>query len=62
MVATGLPQGVQHRGSDYFGRSVALSGDTLAVGAYFEDSSASGGGGSQTNNGALDSGAVYVFH
>jgi len=48
---------------DDFGISVALSGDgdTLAVGAFVEDSSATGIGGSQTNNSATDSGAVYVF-
>ena len=48
---------------DYFGRSVSLSaaGTTLAVGAYFEDSSARGVGGDGTNNDKKNSGAVYVF-
>ncbi len=46
---------------DYFGVSVALSGDTLAVGAYREDSSATGVGGDQADNSAADSGAVYIF-
>jgi FG-GAP repeat len=48
---------------DFFGESVALSGDatTLAVGAINEDSSATGIGGNQADNAALDSGAVYVF-
>jgi hypothetical protein len=48
---------------DYFGWSVALSGDgnTLAVGAYWEDSNATGIGGNQAGFGASDSGAVYVF-
>ncbi len=48
---------------DEFGYSVALSGDgnTLAVGAPFEDSSATGINGNQANNSAEDSGAVYVF-
>jgi hypothetical protein len=46
---------------DHFGISVALSGDTLAVGAFTEDSAASGVGGNQDDNGATDSGAVYVF-
>ena len=48
---------------DDFGASVALSadGNTLAVGAGGEDSSAVGVGGSQTDNKAVDSGAVYVF-
>ncbi|MFT6158514.1 MAG: acyl-[acyl carrier protein]--UDP-N-acetylglucosamine O-acyltransferase [Myxococcota bacterium] len=47
--------------SDYFGFSVALSGDTLAVGAYVEDSDATGVNGVQGSNAARNSGAVYVF-
>ena len=47
--------------SDFFGSSVALSGDTLVVGAPFESSNAKGVDGDQGNNGATDSGAVYVF-
>ena len=49
--------------NDWFGYSVALSGDsnTLAVGAYREDSSVTGIGGDQTNNLASEAGAVYVF-
>ena len=46
---------------DSFGTSVALSGDTLVVGAPAEDSNATGVGGTQSNNSALGSGAVYVF-
>jgi hypothetical protein len=46
---------------DYFGYSLALSGDTLAVGVYEEDSAAQGVGGNQDDNSAFDSGAVYVF-
>lgn len=46
---------------DHFGGAVALSGDTIAVSAYSEDSSAVGVNGSQVNNGATDSGAVYIF-
>ncbi len=48
---------------DHFGYSVALSGngDTLAVGAYNEDSSETGIGGKQTDDGASAAGAVYVF-
>jgi hypothetical protein len=46
---------------DELGASVALSGDVLAVGATLEDSAAQGVGGNQDNNGALSSGAVYVF-
>jgi hypothetical protein len=46
---------------DLFGYSVALSGDTVVVGAPGEDSSATGINGSQINNSAVDSGAAYVF-
>ncbi len=46
---------------DVFGSSLALSGDTLAVGAYLEDSAAKGVDGNQNDNAATDSGAVYVF-
>jgi trimeric autotransporter adhesin len=46
---------------DNFGVNVALAGDTLAVGAYQEDSSATGVNGTQADNSAPDSGAVYVF-
>jgi len=49
--------------SDYFGLGVALSADgsTLAVGAYLEDSAATGVGGNQADNSATAAGAVYVF-
>ncbi len=47
--------------SDFFGYSVAVSGDTVVVGAYLEDSSATGVDGDQGNNNALDSGAAYIF-
>ncbi|MBI2927005.1 MAG: FG-GAP repeat protein, partial [Verrucomicrobia bacterium] len=46
---------------DGFGYSVAVSGDTVVVGAYFEDSSATGVNGDQSNNTVADSGAAYVF-
>jgi hypothetical protein len=46
---------------DLFGSSVALSGDTLAVGAYQEDSAATDVNGNQADNTSKDSGAVYVF-
>jgi len=48
---------------DGFGYAVALSdnGGTLAVGAPFEDSNATGIGGIQSDNSALRSGAVYLF-
>ena len=44
-------------GGDEFGYSVALSGDTLVVGAYLEDSSSD----IAPDETAIDSGAVYVF-
>jgi uncharacterized Zn-binding protein involved in type VI secretion len=45
---------------DRFGWSVALDGDTLAVGARLEDSNATGVDGDQADNSADDSGAMYV--
>lgn len=49
--------------NDRFGYSVALSGDgdTLAVGAPSEASSADGIGGEQDDDTSVDAGAVYVF-
>jgi hypothetical protein len=47
--------------NDGFGSSVAISGDTLVLGAPEEDSSATTVNGNQTNNNAENSGAVYVF-
>ena len=44
--------------SDYFGRSVAISGDYAVVGAYKEDSD----GSSEGDNSALSAGAAYVFN
>jgi drug/metabolite transporter superfamily protein YnfA len=46
---------------DFFGKSVAVSGDTVVVGADGEDSNATGVNGNQANNSATDSGAAYVF-
>jgi len=48
---------------DYFGYNLDLSqdGERLAVGAYLEDSSATGVGGSESSNGSSESGAVYIF-
>ncbi|MET0355760.1 MAG: FG-GAP repeat protein, partial [Cellvibrio sp.] len=48
---------------DWFGWSIALSGDgkTLAVGAPVESSNAVGINGDQTSNTSPSSGAVYVF-
>ena len=49
--------------NDSFGSSVALStdGSTLAVGAAFESSAATGIGGDQADNTVANSGAGYVF-
>ena len=47
-------------GGDQFGYSVAVSGDTVAVGIIGEDSSTTGVN-STPNEGAADAGAVYVF-
>jgi hypothetical protein len=45
---------------DRFGLSVAVSGDTVVVGAPYEDSSTTGVD-STPNESALDSGATYIF-
>ena len=47
--------------NDLFGGSVALSGDTLAVGAYGEASAATAVNGNQADNTTVSAGAVYVF-
>lgn len=51
------------KADDYFGFSTALSedGSTLAVGALWEDSAATGVNGDLSSNDALRSGAVYVY-
>ena len=46
---------------DLFGRSVAVSGDTILVGAYGEASNATGVNGNQSDTSAAASGAAYVF-
>lgn len=46
---------------DLFGSSIAMSGDTMAVGAPGEDSCSPGVNGDQSNNLCPESGAVYVF-
>ncbi len=48
---------------DRFGVSVAIDADgtTMAVGAHYEDSSATGIDGNQNDNSAFTSGAVYLF-
>jgi hypothetical protein len=47
--------------NDIFGESVAISGDTLVVGAVGESSNATGVGGNQADNSATGAGEVYVF-
>ena len=46
---------------DYFGFSVAVSGDTVVVGAPGESSTATGVNGDQSDNSAIEPGAAYVF-
>lgn len=46
---------------DEFGFSVALAGDTLAVGAPSEGSAATGINGNQADNSVANSGAVYIY-
>ena len=46
---------------DEFGRAVAISGDTIVVGAPGEASSAAGVNGDQSDDSAMFSGAAYVF-
>ena len=49
--------------TDFFGFSISLSadGNTLAVGAFLEASSATGINGVQTNNSVFGAGAVFIF-
>lgn len=50
--------------NDYFGMSVSISGDTIAVGALGEDSdqtTITNGATTSSNNSLADSGAVYIF-
>lgn len=47
--------------NDLFGTSVAISGDSIVVGAINEDSSAVGINGNELDNSSNDSGAAYVF-
>lgn len=47
--------------ADQFGRSVAIDSETIVVGAWNEDSNATGVNGDQVSDGATDSGAAYVF-
>jgi len=47
--------------NDYFGEVVAISGDTMVVGARLEDSAATGINGDQLDDTASGAGAAYVF-
>ncbi|MCZ8240150.1 MAG: hypothetical protein O9346_08695 [Leptospiraceae bacterium] len=50
--------------NDQFGYSVSISGDTIVVGARFEDSNQTtitNGATASSNNSAVDSSAAYVF-
>lgn len=46
---------------DFYNVSMSSDGNTLVVGAYTEDSAATGINGNQADNSANDAGAVYVF-
>ncbi len=46
---------------DGFGGALSISADTLALGAPLEDSNATGVNGTQIDNSAVESGAVYVY-
>src|SRR5262249_8687231 len=46
---------------DEFGISVAISGETVVVGAMYESSGATGVNGNQADNSVLQSGAASVF-
>lgn len=46
---------------DQFGNAVAIDGDTIVVGAPYEDSNATTVDGDPTNDAATDAGAAYVF-
>jgi hypothetical protein len=48
-------------GEDTFGVALAMSGDTLAIGATSEDGGSSGVNGDESSNAVSNSGAVYVF-
>ena len=47
---------------DFFGVSVAISGDLIAVGSRSEESSSTGVNGDQSDNSQDTSGAVYIFN
>jgi hypothetical protein len=57
----GVDCGPTSGAGDAFGASVAISGDTMVVGAPAEASAARGTDGDETDNSAPNSGAAYVF-
>jgi hypothetical protein len=61
LVQQGYLKASNTEANDVFGYSVALAGDTLAVGVPGEASAATGINGNQVDNSAPNSGAVYVF-
>lgn len=46
---------------DWFGVALAITGDTLVVGSYYEDSASRFGDPDQSSNAANESGSAYVF-
>lgn len=46
---------------DQWGRDLAISGDTMVIGAWREASNATGVDGDESDNSTLDAGAAYVF-
>ena len=48
-------------GGDLFGKSVAISGNTIVIGASLEASNANGVNGDQSDSSASQAGAAYVF-
>ena len=50
------------QGFDEFGRSVAVAGDTVVVGASGESSNAKAVNGNEADNSATNSGAAYIFN
>jgi hypothetical protein len=47
--------------NDFFSQSLSISGNTVAIGAPYEDSNAIGVNGNQSDNSISGAGAVYVF-
>ncbi len=47
--------------NDGFGRAIAISGNTLVIGAPFESSDATGVNGDPNNDNAPEAGAAYIF-